>query len=132
MSKSVAFRTVVSGDIAGPVVDKSVTIADGDAVDDFSVTVAPSVTDQAVVFAVALAALKLYQILSDQNISLQTNNAAAPTDTIALVANEPIDWHTKANRAKHFTADITAMYLTTGAITGNATVRFIFVRDSTP
>jgi hypothetical protein len=131
MAKSVAFRSIISGDVESTV-DKTVTIVTGDAVDDMELTIATGVTDQLVVFACALAAMKGYYIVSDQAISLQTNSSGSPDDTIALVANEPLVWNEKSLHTKAFTVDITALYLTTGVISASAAVRIIFVRDSTP
>src|SRR5262245_42264737 len=131
MAKSLSFRTVVAGDIQSAV-DKSVTITSGDAISDMAVVVPPSTVDQSVLLSFTLAAVKGYIFVSDQDISLQTNNATTPVDTIAMKANEPIDWNEKALHAKHFTADVTNVYLTTGAIAASANVRIVVLRDATP
>jgi hypothetical protein len=131
MAKSVTFRMVVGGDVES-VLDKTVTISDGDAVFDLELVVPASTTDQLVTVTFTLTGLKGYMISSDQAITIETNSSSAPDDTIVLVAGEPLFWWDGMHEAMIFTDPVTALYLTTGAISASANVRIIIVKDSTP
>lgn len=131
MSYSLRFRSVVSGDIASAV-DKTVTLT-ADGLTERSFTVAASTTDQQVIIAFTQAALKGFYIVSDQDITLETN-ATDHTggNQIDLVANQPYVWYNGCLAAKLFTNDVTTMYFTTGAITAAANVKMVVLHDATP
>jgi hypothetical protein len=101
------------------VTDDDVTEENGDFV------IGPDLTDQerAIEFAVA-DVLALY-IHSDAAISLQTNDGAAPDDTIALLADKPLVWYEGCgwDLATVFTVDVTSIFFTTGEIADDATVK---------
>jgi len=56
--------------------------------------------------------LKAIYILSDQNITLETNSGSAPADTLNLLANVPYVWHTGSYFTNLLTTDVTASYWT--------------------
>ncbi len=101
-----------------------VTVVDGE-------TVANSVTDQLLTLSLDVSAVKAFYIVSDQNITIETNNASTPTDTINLVANRPYEWDTDSYDSFLLTADVTAIYLT-NASGSTATVYLEAVVDPSP
>jgi len=73
-------------------------------------TVADGVTDGAFVFAVDVSALKAFYIISDQAVTVETNDGTTPDDTISLTANKPVTW--RENDTALFSADVTILYIT--------------------
>lgn len=130
MSYTLRFRNVLSGDIASPI-DKNVEIT-ADGLTTRSLTIAASTTDQQVIVAFTTAALKGCYLVSTQDITIETNSSSAPDDTITLSANEPLVWHTDCGLTIPFSANVTTLYLTTGAISASATVTLVFLHDTTP
>ena len=116
---------------AGDSVDRALNLTP-DAEDKRSLSVATGVTDQQVLIAFTLASLVDYYIVSDKNVTLETNSiTGAGGDVISLVAGQPITWSSAANQAKHFTVDVTTIYLT-NASGATATIEIRIGKDSTP
>ena len=114
-SKSVS--TVVSG-------DNSIVV---------ETVVAIGATDVLLIIALDYDLIKGLYILSDQDLTIKTNNSGAPDNTIVLVANEPLVW-VGANDyyTNKLTTDVTKMYLTNDsnpAAAANLTI--IVVHDAT-
>lgn len=99
---------------------------------EFDETVAIAGTDILVNIAFPVANVKSFYIVSDKDLTLETNNSAAPINTIALKANVPYHW-VAADSYDTFklTADVTKFYFTnaSGAL---ATVRCRVIYDPTP
>ncbi len=96
-------------------------------------TVAGSATDQLIVATLDQSATKSFFIVSDQDLTFETNSSSGPTDVIALQANVPYIWTTELNSYNTFliTADITAIYLTNaGGTLANFKLRAL--TDATP
>lgn len=52
-------------------------------------------------------------IVSDQNLTIETNSGGSPDDTINLVAGIPLEWSKSGNYFPcPFTVDVTGLYIT--------------------
>lgn len=97
------------------------------------VVVPPSTTDlQVDTFDFINARLKSIFIVSDQDVTIETNSAGAPSNTIAIKANKPLVWYVGSYFANPFTVDVTALFFTTGAIAASANVQMVKIMDPTP
>lgn len=94
-------------------------------------SVPDSTTDQQVNVAIDVSAIQSVYILSDQALTVETNNGTTPDDTITLVANTPYIWHTGSYFTNLLTTDVTALFLT-NASGSTATFDLRCVYDSTP
>lgn len=72
----------------------------------------PIAADQLVALTLDVSQVKAVVILSDQDLTLETNSSGAPTNTLTLKANVPYIWYTNKPQALVFTGDITALYIT--------------------
>lgn len=68
--------------------------------------------DQLHALTLDVSQVKAILILSDQDLTLETNNSGTPTNTLALKANVPYVWYTNKPQALVFTSDITSLYVT--------------------
>ncbi len=94
-------------------------------------TIPESSTDFEVTFSVDVSAIKLIYILASTDMVLETNDGGTPIDTINLKAGKPYIWHTDAYFTNTLQTDVTALFLTTGAV-GDATLQIEVVTDPTP
>ena len=78
-------------------------------------------TDLEVDFVLDVSAIKAIVIVSDQDITLETNNGTTPDDTINLVAGVPYIWTDKSYHACLLTTDVTALFITNSS--GSAATR---------
>ncbi len=75
--------------------------------------------------------VKSIYILSDQAITIETNDGVSPGNTINLVANQPLVWQTGDYYTNKFTVDVTAFYITnTSGSTASLKIRIL--SDATP
>lgn len=70
-------------------------------------------------------------IVSDQNVTLETNSGSSPAETINLLADKPYIWYTGSYYTNLLATDITALFITNSS-GSSATVRLRCVYDSTP
>ena len=100
---------------------------------DISESVPDSSTDLAITWSADVSEVKSLMILSDQALTLETNDGTTPTDTFTLVANEPIIWTAGAPGSPScpLTADVTALYAT-NASGSAATLTINMIQDPTP
>ncbi len=88
-------------------------------------------TDKAVDLTLDVSKIQSIYIKSDQDLTLETNSASAPDDTINLVANKPYVWYVGCYLTNLLDTDITALYVTNaGDAAALLTIECIF--DSTP
>lgn len=101
-----------------------VTLIDGE-------TVATGQTD--VLFAVTLdvSQVKAFYLVSDKNVTFETNNSATPANTLSLVADIPYVWYTNKYDTFKLTTDVTAVYIT-NASGATATIYMFAILDVTP
>ena len=96
-------------------------------------TVADSETDFEINFDLDVSACKSFYLVSDQDITLETNAIdATGGNTLALLANEPYAWHaTSLEAAFLLTLDVTTTYWT-NASGSTATIYCVALYDATP
>jgi hypothetical protein len=122
-------RTTFSSTGGASVQGAVATVADAE--DNRDITVPPATTDMPVALTLAFAQLKSLFMLSDKDVSFQTNNAAVPIDTINLKANVPYQWVSAGGVTNPITTNITSVFLTNAGATA-ATVQIRIAVDSTP
>jgi hypothetical protein len=93
-------------------------------------TVPDSSTDLEIAFALDVSQLKSIYIVSDQDITLETNSGSAADDTIALVAGVPYIWHSDSYHTCLLGTDITELYATNASGT-DATLQIEALYDPT-
>ena len=82
--------------------------------------------DVLVALSVDVSQVKGVYILSDQDVTLETNSSSSPTNTLALKANIPYVWYTNKYDVLKFTSDITALYVTNAsASAANLTIEIL-------
>lgn len=102
-----------------------------DAENNRDITVPQNSTNLAITFALDVSELKALYIVSTVNLTLETNSGSSPTDTLTLVAGEPVIWWTGCPVAIPFSADVTGLFATTGAVgEGLLSIRALY--DATP
>jgi hypothetical protein len=94
-------------------------------------TVADAQTDYEINFDLDVSACKSFYLLSDQDVTFETNSGAAPADTISLRANEPYVWHANAYDSFLLTTDVTSVFIT-NASGSTATIHCVALFDATP
>lgn len=94
-------------------------------------SVPDSTTDQEITISIDVSAIQSIYIKSSTALTLETNNAGAPVDTIVLVADVPYIWYTGSYFTNLLTTDVTALFLT-NASGSAATFELRCVYDSTP
>ena len=78
-----------------------------------------------------VSAIESYWFKSDRAMTIKTNDADTPDNTLSLVAGEPQAWAKNNGPACPLTVDITALYVTLAA--GDASVLEIeILEDPTP
>ena len=97
------------------------------------VAVPDSTTDKEVVVAIDVSQLVSIVMVSDQDLTIETNDGDTPDDTIALAANVPYVWNADqyGYADTKLTVDVTALYLT-NASGAAATFRAEILQDPTP
>lgn len=105
---------------------------DCDVIDKVSVPVNSS--NQKVDLAFKLAELVTYFILADKDTRLETNSPTAGGEVFHLQANVPMRWHEFCGLPKHFSNDVTAIYLTDENPTapGHPNVEIRIARNQNP
>jgi hypothetical protein len=78
--------------------------------------IAQSQTNKLVAFAVDVSQLKSLWIKSSAAMTIKTNSSSAPDNTLTLAADVPVKWQEGDAHACPLTVDVTALYITTGAI----------------
>lgn len=69
-------------------------------------------TDLLLAWTLDVSQLKFLYIVATANMTVETNSGAAPGNTLTLVANEPVEWHTGSPITNPLTVDVTALYVT--------------------
>lgn len=95
------------------------------------VPVADAESDYEILAAIDVSTVKSIYIVSDQDVTLETNDGGTPVDTISLKAGVPYAWHTDSYDTLQLTTDVTAFYITnaSGSI---ANLKMRVLEDSTP
>lgn len=96
-----------------------------------SETVADSVTDGQINVAIDVSAVKSFMLVSDQAVTVETNDGTTPDDTLTLVANEPYEWTENSEHTFLLGTDVTALFVT-NASGSTATIQLEAIVDATP
>ena len=94
-------------------------------------SVPDATTDQLIVIAIDVSAIQSIYIISTKALTLETNSATVPADTIVLVADVPYIWHTGSYFTNLLGTDVTQIFLT-NASGAAATFDLRCVYDATP
>lgn len=84
----------------------------GDAESTLQVQIADGITDQQVNVAMDVSAIQSLLMTSDQDLTVETNSATVPDDTINLKANVPYLWTVDGYFANLLATDVVALFLT--------------------
>lgn len=96
-----------------------------------SVSIADGQIDKEVVFAVDVSQVVAFEIVSSQNVTVETNSGSSPSNSLSLIANIPYRWCTNWYDTFKLTVDVVAMYVTNASGTA-ATLQIRCLYDSTP
>ncbi len=103
----------------------------GSSITSIDETVAHGATNFQINVAIDVSTIKSIFILSDQNVTLETNSGSSPAETISLVANVPYVWHTNSYFTNLLATDITAIFIT-NASGSTAAITLRVLQDATP
>lgn len=95
-----------------------------------SLIVPISTTNQAAAFAFVLAKTQLVYIQCDQPLTIKTNNASSPGNTITLAAGQPFFWYVGCSWTNLFTVDVTGLYLSNASATLPANLTTLVLTNS--
>lgn len=98
---------------------------------EISETVADGQTNKQITCALDVSAVKSFFLVSDQDVTFETNSGSAPDDTIALKAGIPYEWNTDSYDAFQLGTDVTAIFIT-NASGATATIELRAIQDATP
>ena len=82
------------------------------------------------VVGIDVSQLKSLYLLSDIDLTIETNDSGTPDDTLTLEAGIALLWSAASGLANPLTADVTDLYLTGGATAGTLQLRSL--SDPTP
>lgn len=85
--------------------------ADGEEVREL--TIPAATTNQQILIAFTMAALKSVFIKASGPCTLKTNSSGAPDDTFALDSDSGVVWNEQMLTENPFTVNVTTMYVTT-------------------
>lgn len=103
----------------------------GDGQESLQIAIADSVTDQLASIAIDVSAIQAIYMVSDQDLTVETNSASVPDETLNLLANKPYVWYTGSLFTNLLATDITALYLSNSSGSA-ATFELEVVVDATP
>lgn len=96
-----------------------------------SETVTTGTTDGQINIAFTYADIKSFYLLSDQDVTIETNSGSAADDTLTVTANVPYTWQNDSPHANPFSANVTAFFVTNSS-GSTATISCSVVFDATP
>lgn len=94
-------------------------------------SIANGQTDKLVEFALDVSACKAFWIMSDKNVTVETNDGTTPGNTLTLVAGKEYFWAHDGFGAFLLTVDVTALYVTNSSGAA-ARLQVAAVYDATP
>jgi len=103
----------------------------GEAGTPLEAVISDNSTDKVVSWTLDVSQVAMVYILSDQDITLETNDGSTPDDTLALKAGIPYVWYTDKYDSLIFTADVSILYVT-NASGEDATLQIETLYDATP
>lgn len=94
-------------------------------------TIPGASSDLAVTWSCDVSELDAIVVLASTDMTVETNSAGSPVNTLALKAGRPVFWFTGCGWACPLTADVTALYVTKAGA-GDASLRIWALQDATP
>ena len=91
-------------------------------------TVADGETDWQVAFSIDVSSLKIFYMVSDQAITVETNDGSSPQETFSLAANVPVVW--QEGETAIFSGDVTDLFITNSS--GSAATLKVHSGTDTP
>ena len=128
MPTHVMKTTLNRGASPNPSLSTTIT-ADAEEVRELAIPAAT--TNQQVIIAFTMAALKSVLIYADGACTLKTNSTSAPDDTFSLDADSGVVWNNQMTITNPFTANVTTIYITTPS-GATVNVKIYALVDSTP
>ncbi len=128
---AIIHKTTISVEQGGVILSQTVE-SSGTSEVNIDEAVADSSTDLEITFLIDQSAMTSLYIESDQDILIETNSGSAPTDSLTLVANEPITWTTNSVHSNQITADVTANIFITNSSGSTANLKIRALQDATP
>lgn len=86
-------------------------------------SIAASATNQSFNFNVILANMKSCLIYADGALTIKTNSAGSPQDTITLVAGQAIAWQTGDAGSAPFAGNVSTLFMTNPSTTAAVNVK---------
>jgi hypothetical protein len=113
--------------------DSDLMTFDDEGAINYDFTIAGGATDSRKAVVIDVSEVVMLRMVSDRDITIETNSSSAPADTIALVAGKPFLWYSGIGfaLADALSADVTDMYFTLAA-GADATVSIRGVTNATP
>jgi hypothetical protein len=104
---------------------------EGDGENVRELTIPASTTNQQIIIAFTIAAMKSIFVKASGACTLKTNSSGSPDNTFSLDSDSGVMWHNQMSAANPITANVTTMYVTTPS--GDPVDLEIYVLvDSTP
>lgn len=126
-----AFQHILTITLSGGAVNLSARqTVSGDSEQAYDIPLTASQENAEVDMDFIAANLKSIYILSDQNLTVKTNDSSSPDDTITVAANTPFAWNTVQAADNPFTADVSKVYLTNESSTSAARVQIEILYDA--
>lgn len=93
---------------------------------DIDDTVAASTTNKEFDLSVTIANVKSMVLYADQAVTVKTNSATSPQDTISLAAKKQLFWNIDSHDSIPFAGNLTKLFVTnSGGVAANFKVRFL-------
>lgn len=128
---AIEHKSTIQYEQGGVILSQTVTSSGSNEI-NVDESIPDSSTDLQVTMNIDVSVLKSLYIESDQNITIETNNGTTPTDTLTLVANEPVIWTTNSVHSNPLTADITTDIFITNSSGSAANLKWRALQDATP
>lgn len=118
-------RYTVAAEAGGETVTNQVTITEDAAV--YADLTAAGEATTAADLAIPYASLSALFITSSQDVTIKTNSADTPDDTITLTAGVPLLWYEGCGHANPLTADVASLHMVVaGATAATVKVRALY------
>lgn len=96
---------------------------------EVSDVIADATTDGLLAISIDVSEVECVGITADQNLTIKTNSATAPQETLTVTANQML--FERTGDTALFSGDVTAMYVTNASGT-DANLSIVVALDSTP
>lgn len=103
----------------------------GSRIESLDENVADSATDDELAFNLDVSACKSFWIVSDQDVTVETNDGSTPDDTLNLLANKPYMWNEDSYDSFLLGTDVTALFVTNSS-GASARIQAEALTDATP